>query len=119
MAVAGVLLTVGDYRCALHRAPSQSGNSQSNVTPTRVFSRRVTRAVRLRPESSSSLKLSGIPCILGTIKRAPVVDKFTIEHVTILRLPMRIFPTTDVRRLSDRRRSMPVVLADWRLPNVG
>ena len=63
--------------------------------------------------------MSGMLCTLATVKSAPVLEISTIEHFTILRIPMQILPTTDVRRLSDRRRSMPVALADWRLPKFG
>lgn len=50
--------------------------------------------------------------MLSNFKRAPELDKSTIAHFTNLRPSIWIFPSKDIRRLSERRRSMPVGLDD-------
>jgi hypothetical protein len=73
------------FRCGFGVGSSATSRSQSNATPIPLFPRRVTRAVRLRPTLSSSLNVSGIPCMLSTIRSAPVFDISTIEHLKHLR----------------------------------
>jgi hypothetical protein len=86
--------------------------SYSNATAKPCLSSPRHANSALGPTSSFNLKVSGIACMLATIKRAPVVEISRIEHFTNFRSLTTIFPSTDVRHLSERRRSMSVALAN-------